>query len=64
MEILFTLGLFLVGFAIYFLPSIIGIKKDHNHIAVLIVLNVILPASIIGWFILLIWANNDVELPL
>jgi len=49
----------LIGLSLYFLPSIIaGIKKHPNKNSIL-VLNIILGFTGIGWLVLCVWALID-----
>ena len=53
--------LIVIGIALYFLPSIIGYRKD-NFISIFM-LNLLLGWSFIGWVVALIWAlSNDLLL--
>jgi len=40
---------------LYFLPTLVAAHRGHN-IALILVLNLFLGWTVIGWFILLIWA--------
>jgi hypothetical protein len=51
--------LILISIPLYFLPSIIGFKKK-NHLSILL-LNIFLGWSIIGWVVALIWAVAEEE---
>jgi hypothetical protein len=54
--------LFLFAFAIYFLPSIIGWNKRNS--TAIVVLNLLLGWTIIGWIVALVWAcTNDAPVP-
>ena len=46
--------LFLVGSAVYFLPSLLGMKK-RNAVAIF-VLNLVAGWTFIGWVVSLVWA--------
>ena len=52
--LLFLLAATLVGLGLYFLPAIIGFRK-RNRIAIL-VLNLFLGWTFIGWVVALVWA--------
>ncbi len=57
--IFFGLFLIAVGIAIYFIPSFIAFsRKDRNAVAIL-VLNLFLGWSLLGWLGSLIWALLD-----
>ena len=52
----------LISFAIYFLPSIIAILKRKSNMLAIILLNVFLGWTFVGWLVSLIWSvTNDVE---
>ena len=51
--------LILISLPLYFLPSIIGFKKK-NHLSILL-LNIFLGWSIIGWVVALVWAAAGEE---
>lgn len=60
-----TLGLiffpfFGFGFVMYFLPTIIALIKSKRDTVAILLLNLFLGWSVIGWIIALIWAaRND-----
>ena len=52
----------LISFALYFLPSIIAILKRKSNMLAIILLNVFLGWTFIGWLVSLIWSvTNDIE---
>ena len=49
------------GFLMYFLPTIIALIKSKRDTVAILLLNLFLGWSVIGWFVALIWAvKNDV----
>jgi hypothetical protein len=60
-----TLGLiffpfFGIGFVMYFLPTIIALIKSKRDTVAILLLNLFLGWSVIGWIIALVWAaKND-----
>lgn len=51
----------IVGFLLYFLPSIIAVSKKKSNTAAIVVLNFFLGWSLIGWVVSLVWAlSHDV----
>lgn len=46
----------IVGLIIYFIPTIIAIKREHPNRVAIICLNVLLGWVIIGWVGALIWS--------
>jgi len=53
-------ALLVVGF-IYFLPSFIAHKRKHHNRNAILVLNLLLGFSFIGWVISLSWAFTKVD---
>jgi hypothetical protein len=48
----------IVAFIIHFMPSFIAFSRDHaNKIAILII-NLLLGWTVIGWVILMVWATR------
>ena len=59
----FFLPFFSVGFVMYFLPSIIAIVRSKRDITAIVLLNLFLGWTAIGWVVALIWAlKNDVPM--
>ena len=46
----------LVLLALYFLPTVVALKRDHPSKGGIIVLNILLGWTFIGWVISLAWA--------
>ncbi len=46
---------------IYFLPSIIAVKKDHKNMASILLINMFLGWSLIGWLVAIVWAIKKTE---
>ena len=49
----------LVGLIAYFLPSIIAMKRGTDHAAGIMLLNLFLGWTLIGWVAALVWAVSD-----
>jgi len=49
---------FAIFLYIYFLPTIIGRRKNHEHIWWIFLINLFGAGTGIRWFIVLIWAVN------
>ena len=47
--------------AIYFVPTIIAVVRDHRQTVPIVVVNVVLGWLLIPWFIALIWSINYQE---
>ena len=54
--ILVVLLLALLILALYFTPTIIAVKRNHLQKTAIILINVLLGWSFIGWVIALIWS--------
>jgi hypothetical protein len=51
------------GFVMYFLPSIIALARSKRDITAILLLNVFLGWTMIGWVVALIWAvKTDVPM--
>lgn len=53
---LFLMGAILVTIAVYFVPSFIAFKRDKANKTSILVLNIFLGWSLIGWVVSLVWA--------
>lgn len=52
----FFLPIFGFGFVLYFLPTIIAFARSKRDAASILVLNLLLGWTAIGWVIALVWA--------
>lgn len=59
MDEIVTIVGFLFFLFIYLLPSIIAISKKNIEKNVIIVINILLGLTLIGWVVTLIWALSD-----
>ena len=51
------------GFVMYFLPSIIALARNKRDITAILLLNIFLGWTMIGWLVALIWAvKTDVPM--
>jgi hypothetical protein len=51
------------GFVMYFLPSIIALARSKRDITAILLLNLLLGWTVIGWVVALIWAvKTDVPM--
>ena len=53
---LFGFPFFLAGFALYFLPTIIGAARHKSNLVGIFLVNLFLGWSVIGWVIALVWS--------
>jgi hypothetical protein len=52
-----------VGFVMYFLPTIIALARSKRDITAILLLNLFLGWSVIGWVVALVWAvKTDVPM--
>lgn len=51
------IGVILIGLLIYFIPSFVAFKRHHLQKTPILLLNIFLGWSFIGWLIALIWAT-------
>jgi hypothetical protein len=62
--IIFLILIFLIGAAIYFIPSIIALLQRKRNLVAIMALNLLLGWSLIGWVVSLVWAlTKDPEAP-
>jgi hypothetical protein len=52
----------LIFFYLYFLPSFLAFKHGHPNRVLILVLNLLLGVTVLGWAILLIWATRSAHL--
>lgn len=50
-----------VALAIYFVPTIVALKREHHQWLAILVLNVVLGWTFLGWVGALIWACTEVR---
>ncbi|WP_078593752.1 superinfection immunity protein [Evansella clarkii] len=53
---LFLIILFIIGIGVYFAPSIVAYVRKKDNLAAILVLNIFLGWSLIGWVVALVWA--------
>jgi len=60
---LFFFPIFGLGFVFYFLPAIVAFARSKRDAVSILVLNVLLGWTMIGWVIALVWAlKQDVPM--
>jgi T4 superinfection immunity protein len=52
----------LYGFslAVYFMPAVVAVWREHHNTRAIIVLNVLLGWTVLGWVFALVWACTQV----
>ena len=45
-----------ISLAIYFIPSIVASNRNHKNVAAIVVLNIFLGWTVLGWVLALVWA--------
>lgn len=48
----------IVGLIIYFIPTYIAVRNNHPNKVWIIIINVLLGATVVGWIVALLWAVN------
>ena len=62
MDFLVMMTVLLIGGLLYFLPTLIAVKRDHRNMAPIAVINLLLGWSLVGWVIALAWSfSSNVE---
>ncbi len=51
----------IIGLAIYFIPSLVAYKKQHIQKQAILILNIFLGWTFIGWVVALIWSVTKRE---
>jgi Superinfection immunity protein len=55
---LFLLGVFLL--VCYFVPAFVAVSRSHRNTASIVILNIFLGWTFIGWLVALVWSfTND-----
>lgn len=57
--LLVTMVLIIAIIAFYFLPAIIAFNRKHNNAAAILVLNLFLGWTFLGWVVCCVWAFTD-----
>lgn len=56
MEFVILMVLVVVAFVLYFMPTLVAVKRNHRNMAPIAVVNALLGWSLIGWAIALAWS--------
>ena len=59
MEVLIGIISFIVGIIVYFVPSYIAYRRKHKNRVAILVLNIFLGWSLIGWIVALVWSLTN-----
>ena len=59
--LLFRLVFSVIGLAFYFIPSIVAYQRKHPNLKAILVLNVLLGWSVIGWVVALVWSLTKTD---
>lgn len=55
---------FLIGMCVYFIPTGVAYSRDHRSFNAILIVNLLLGWSVIGWIWALVWSNTgNVEAP-
>lgn len=55
----FFFTFFGLGFVLYFLPSILAFARNKRDIGAILLLNIFLGWTMIGWVVALVWAAKQ-----
>jgi hypothetical protein len=55
-EVMIVLALVCLVFLVYFLPSIVGSSRQHHQQLAIVMLNLFLGWTFLGWVAALVWA--------
>jgi hypothetical protein len=55
-----TVGLLLL-LLLYFVPSVIGFSRKHQNAAAILMLNIFLGWTVLGWIACLVWSVTAVQ---
>ena len=53
---LLEVSLVILGFTVYFLPSLIAFLRNHKNKLAIFLLNLILGWTVLGWVVSLVWS--------
>ncbi len=56
---LFALACVLFSLLVYFIPSVVAIKRKHNNSVSILILNIFLGWTFLGWVLALVWSFTD-----
>lgn len=59
MDVILGIIFFLIGLWLYFIPFIVAANKEHPQTGAILVLNILLGWTFLGWVIALVWACTN-----
>jgi T4 superinfection immunity protein len=59
MDILIVVFVLIAAILLYFLPSLIANRRGHRNTGAIVVLNLFLGWTFLGWVLTLVWALTD-----
>jgi hypothetical protein len=57
-EMIFFFVVMALCMGVYFVPSIVASKRNHKNFTSILLLNIFLGFSLIGWVIALVWSTS------
>jgi hypothetical protein len=60
--VLGLLLLLLIAACIYLIPTIVAFKREHPNRFLILILNVLVGSTVIGWIIALVWATRTAHI--
>ncbi|MGZ5859103.1 MAG: superinfection immunity protein [Burkholderiaceae bacterium] len=61
MEVIGIIIVFSLILSIYFLPSFVAIGRAHHQTSAIVLLNLFLGWTLLGWVLALVWAATAVQ---
>lgn len=59
MDIIIGIIGFIIGVLIYFIPSFVAFRRKHKNRTAILILNIFLGWSLIGWVVALVWSFTN-----
>ncbi len=57
------ISLFLLFWALYFIPAIVAYRRGHAQLPLIIAINLLLGWTVLGWILTLVWSLTGEEAP-
>lgn len=58
-DLILILIVALIGALVYFLPTFIAVRRQHRNAVPILLVNLFLGWSFLGWLVALIWSTTD-----